>query len=317
MFWSGNFTDKGKLDLVFMPGQAGDLCNAKIIEKKTRYHKVSPCAPLVKIGSEVYVSDPIPTPCGHCVGCRMDNAKAWMVRFTHEMESRKDLKAYFVTLTYSPETCPDALVKEDFRKFYNALRFPSYGVRREVIFFACGEYGSLNSRPHFHALLLVPELDDLIPYEFKSYHSRTIDSAWDHKGITDVKEIEPAMISYVVGYVEKKQSDPNWDSYKVKPFTLKSRGLGFSYIDRLTGSPDRKVYGTFGKSHYAAIPRAYLRKCEDEPWFDDYKAASVALANSSLAAKLSAIGNTDPDILGSVLEASYIERLDKKRIPKL
>lgn len=321
-FWTGQLTDKGKLDLVIMPGTSGDLLNVKIAEKKSKTHRISPTAPLVKIGNNVYLSDPVAIPCSHCVGCRMDQAAEWKQRLCDEFRGVDPALLHFVTLTYGDWSLPVTkegqpfLRKDDLRDFLHALRNPFYGVSKKLVFFSCGEYGEVFKRPHFH-IVMKYELDDLIPYAWQCSHSKTIDKAWRHRGVTQVKPVEPNLIAYVCGYCEKKAMDPDWDSYPVKPFTLKSRGLGFSMVEELCGGLDRKVYGNYGGVHFASIPRAYLRKCENEPWFQEFKKRSIEIGKQTLQNNIGVFKTTDEEIMGFLIEDSIQEALQNKRISKI
>lgn len=321
-FWTGQLTESGKLDLVIMPGTSGNLLNVKIAEKKSKSHRISPTAPLIKIGNNVYLSDPVAIPCGHCVGCRMDKAAEWKQRLCDQWTDADPSKLYFVTLTYGDWSLPVTkegepyLRKDDLDSFLMALRRPSYGVKKDITFFACGEYGEIGHRPHFH-IVMEYDLDDLIPYAWQCSHSATIDKAWKRKGVTQVKPVEPNLIAYVCGYCEKKAMDPDWDSYPVKPFTSKSKGLGFNVVFKLRGDPDRKVYGNYGGVHYASIPRAYLRKCENEPWFEDFKKRSIELGKEALNNNIGVYKTTDEEIMGFLLEESLVETLQNQRISKI
>lgn len=220
---------------------------------------------------------------------------------------------------FSPYGQP-CLRKEDLQGFLNRLRNPTKGVHVRYRYFACGEYGTAENgthRPHFHLILFGP-LDDLIPYEFKHYHSKTIAQAWPF-GLHDVAPVFPETVAYVAGYVEKKQNDPFFDDYPVKPFLMMSTkpAIGSVYVSRLCGSPDRKVYGQFGNVNSAAIPRAYLKKCENEPWYKDFKERSVELAQDSLRTNLAAVNTRNEERLGDVQEAAANARLEKLRNNKL
>ena len=93
-------------------------------------------------------------PCGTCIGCRLDRAREWAIRCYHE--SKCHVFNSFITLTYSDEKLPprSELVKSDLQKFFKRLRDKGYVFR----YFACGEYGPLHGRPHYHLLLLMSAL---------------------------------------------------------------------------------------------------------------------------------------------------------------
>lgn len=316
-FWSGNYTENGKKEYIICPSTSGDLLNVKHAGKKG-FH-VSPSADLVMKGNNVFIQNPIAIPCGSCVNCRVDRAKDWKIRCCLEALDYPDDQVNFVTLTYRDSHLPHmhgqlALSVEDLRGFFMNLRRPSYGVKREFRYYACGEYGSEENtaRPHYHVILYGP-LYDLVPYVFGKYRSATLERAWPH-GLVTVERAVPGSIAYVCGYVEKKQVD-QFKEYPVQPFTRMSDKpmIGHSAIELLTGSPDRKVYGQFGNVNHARIPRSFLRKCEDSPWFTDYKNRSEELAKDCLKAALAAAGTYDQERLGSVMESSAYSRLEKVR----
>lgn len=319
-FDTGTLTENGKPDYVICPSTAGDLLAVCYAEKRGK--PVSPNAPLVRINGHSYLKDPIAVPCGHCVGCRMERAKQWKIRLCHEREAYGLDEVYFVTITYHDSCLPShygqpCLCKDDVRKFINNLRHPSYGVYRRVRYFACGEYGDGTKRPHYH-LILFMKLDDLVPFAFDRYHSKTIADAWPY-GIHELSPVHTNMIAYVAGYVEKKQDDPFWNDYPVKPFLLMSTkpAIGSAYVSRLKGSLDRKVYGDFGNVHSASIPRAYLKKCEDAPWFPAFKERSRQLARDSLALNLMAGKTSNQERLGDLQEDAALKKLEKVRKTQL
>lgn len=88
--------------------------------------------------------------------------------------------------------------------------------------------------------------------------------------------------------------------------------IGSHYVKNLCGSSDRKVYGNF-ELHQASIPRAYLKKCEDEPWFPEYKEKSKEIAADTLRTNLSAAHTDQEEKLGDLQEQAALNRLDKLR----
>lgn len=101
---------------------------------------------------------PLSLPCGQCLGCRLDRAKAWSLRIMHEASLSRD--NCFVTLTYDDAHLPPAssLRHLDFQLFMKRLRKRFSG--RSVRYYMCGEYGSINFRPHFHACLFNVSFSD-------------------------------------------------------------------------------------------------------------------------------------------------------------
>lgn len=119
-------------------------------------------------------------PCGKCLECKLEYSRIWADRCMLEAKSYKD--NCFITLTYDEEHCPvkehnnklvKTLVKEDLQDFIKALRnYVNYKdgkyLKKEdsdykiIRYYACGEYGSKNKRPHYHAILFNFIPDDLL-----------------------------------------------------------------------------------------------------------------------------------------------------------
>lgn len=315
-FWTGSYTENGKKDYCLELSTSGDLLNVKRAARKG--HHVTPAADLVRIDGQTFIQHPIGVPCGTCVGCRMDKAKVWKVRCCLESLAYKPEEVHFLTLTYDDLHLPHTrygepcLSRLDLKQFFKNLRCPEFDVKRKLRYYACGEYGENTKRPHYHVILWMP-LDDLVPFSWKKFTSRTIRDAWPFGQIL-VEEATPGSIAYVCGYVEKKQLDL-MERYPVQPFTAMSDKppLGSNYLPAFKGGKDRKVYGQFGKSNFAAIPRSLLRKCEESVWFADYKARSEELARDMLRANLLAAGTRDQEVLGGVIEDSRYKMLEDLR----
>lgn len=98
-----------------------------------------------------------------------------------------------VTLTY--ENDPWTLVPRDLTLFMKRLRKLAPGPVR---FFACGEYGEISFRPHFHIAL----------FGLGMIHRPLIEQAWsvDGKpiGFVHVGDLNEKSAAYVAGYVCKK-----------------------------------------------------------------------------------------------------------------
>lgn len=126
-------------------------------------------------------------PCGGCIGCRQSRAREWAFRCHLEL-SQHDV-ACWATLTYAD--APPSLSRQHLSAYLKRLR-SRVGPSRVVRFFASGEYGELNGRPHYHAILFGLPRD-----------AREITEAWGH-GFVRVDPISPAAINYVAGYTSKK-----------------------------------------------------------------------------------------------------------------
>lgn len=154
-------------------------------------------------------------PCGWCLGCRLQKRLDWTLRCIAEMHNHED--CCFITLTYNdshlvykePLHVP-TLVKSDLSAFLKRLRRKLDKLDCKVRFFACGEYGELNQRPHYHICLFgwKPGYEDFYNGRMTSagsviWQSHIIESCWD-KGLSSVGELNDQTIAYTAGYIMKK-----------------------------------------------------------------------------------------------------------------
>lgn len=205
--------------------------------------------------SEAFVDLPdMVVPCGQCVGCRLERSRQWSVRLMHEAAMHED--NCFLTLTYDDEHVPSdgSLRKSDFQKFMKRIRM-AYGAG--ISYFHCGEYGDLNWRPHYHAILFGLDFRDRSGFcrgkaGFASYTSPTLSSFWT-MGIATVGDCSQASAAYVARYCLKKVNGVKAeDHYK-----------------RIT--PDGEVYWL--EPEYATMSK---RPAIGKRWFDKYGAEVVA-----------------------------------------
>lgn len=158
-----------------------------------------------RVGARLYT--PVVVPCGHCLGCRSDQARGWAVRLVHE--SVVISPAWFVTLTYAPESIPEngSLAARDCTLFLKRLRKAEEPAR--VSYYLAGEYGETEARPHYHAVLFGPEFldrDRLVDrHGAPVYRSDSLEALWGH-GICEFTGLNYAAARYVASYVRKKVS---------------------------------------------------------------------------------------------------------------
>lgn len=149
---------------------------------------------------------PVVIPCGQCIGCRLERARVWAVRCSHEASLYED--NCFLTLTYSDENLPPlgSLRKQHFVDFMKRFR-DRVGYGR-VRFFACGEYGDLTDRPHYHALIFNYDFQDKEFYKNaksgdRLYTSALLDSLWGF-GHANIGSVTYESAGYVARYALKK-----------------------------------------------------------------------------------------------------------------
>jgi hypothetical protein len=144
-------------------------------------------------------------PCGRCIGCRLEYSRQWAMRCLHE--AKMSSVSSFLTLTYDNEFLPPAgtLVLRDLQLFMKRLRKrKGDGIR----FYASGEYGDDNLRPHYHLLLFNCSFDDRVFLRKNSrdenlYTSKECSGLWPY-GFNVIGDVTFDSAAYVARYVLKK-----------------------------------------------------------------------------------------------------------------
>lgn len=209
--------------------------------------------------------------CGKCIECLQDKQRAWEYRLFSECKHSKH--SLFVTLTYdvanlplmvngqietysqyvkrkSIEDCCPTLNPRDLQLYFKRLRKKT-GVKLK--FFACGEYGSKDGRPHYHFALFYNNGD---PAKIEA----AIDSCWQ-KGFTDIQPLIEQRIIYLTKYITDKCLFSKRDPRAIDYFNRCSKGLGIDgYFE------DEKHYGVgftttmLPNGTVIPVPRYYKRK---------------------------------------------------------
>lgn len=178
--------------------------------------------------------DEIPVPCGKCPTCLARRASAWSFRLMKE--GRNAHSSHFVTLTYNTDYVPISpngfmtLRRSDVQKFMKRLRKWTPDVK--IKYYAAGEYGTKNWRPHYHLILFNSEPEHIV-------------RAWmtdkDNKGnplpkpvpLGDVHfgTVTGASIGYTLKYMTKPGRIPMHQNDDREPEkSLMSKGLGMEYL---------------------------------------------------------------------------------------
>ena len=153
-----------------------------------------------------YADRPLQLPCGKCPSCKLERSRQWSVRMKHEMLMHPE--NCFITLTYSPEELPKdgSLDVSHWQKFAKRLK-----KRVKFRHFMCGEYGEVNKRPHYHAILFGCDFPDKKFWKEERgnrlYVSPMLEETWGH-GFTSVGEATSQSAAYVARYCQKKVSEP-------------------------------------------------------------------------------------------------------------
>lgn len=217
-------------------------------------------------------TSPLEVPCNNCIGCKLEYSRQWSIRMMHE--ARLYSANCFLTLTYDDQHVPRSYgldlrtVQLFFKKFRKALtpRFKhrrlehSAHIRRytqhhtvKIRYFACGEYGDLNGRPHYHAIVFNYDPPDKVfhshsPSGEQIFTSALLTRLWG-KGFATTQDVTRKSCAYVARYVTKKLktgdsfgADRYWRVspidgalHQVAPeFSVKSNrpGLGDGFVRR-------------------------------------------------------------------------------------
>lgn len=228
--------------------------------------------------------DPLELPCGRCVGCRMDRARSWSVRISHEAQLFDS--NLFVTLDYCPRSLPASLSLEysDFSGFMKRLRRRVAGVsrspdgRKPIRFFVAGEYGSQFKRPHWHVILFNCAMPDQEEYQNGTYRSSLMEEIWG-KGNCVIGSVNAESAAYVAGYtLEKKFGAAGAAHYedvvntetgeltaRRPEFVVMSRrpGIGAWWYEKYRGDLFPADHAVMGGQEFK-VPRFYYEKFKRE-----------------------------------------------------
>ena len=150
----------------------------------------------------------------------------------HEASLHEDNS--FITLTYSPENLPydQSIHKNELQKFFKRLR---KNTNSKLRYFACGEYGEKNNRPHYHAIIFGYNFPDKYIHTKSNnhvlYRSPTLEKAWKN-GHSLIGEVTFESAAYVARYVMKKRKG---DDETIDPITGKTNKEYYQICDKETG----------------------------------------------------------------------------------
>jgi hypothetical protein len=247
-------------------------------------------------------SENLALPCGKCVGCRTDRATMWARRCTHEAKLWDS--NIFVTLTYDDEHLPEEshLAPKDLQLFFKRLRKNTHGssslnnspkrttkrgkIRKQqpdypIRYFACGEYGETNGRPHYHAAIFNLRLNDKKQAGTELYESELL-TTWWKKGQAKFSEFTPATAAYIAQYQLKKQRGDNIDQnghYRPEPFLRTSQGIGRDWLDKY--AKDLQHGYIIDNAKKGPIPRYYKQRIKTRR--PDVAAVMEAMTEKHLA----------------------------------
>lgn len=143
-------------------------------------------------------------PCGKCQGCRVDRSREWAARCVHEAQMHDE--NCFLTLTYNDEHLPPdySISLRELQLFVKRLR---EHVKTKIRFFAVGEYGDLEDRPHYHLLIFNYNFPDQLLYSKKNnkpiYTSKILSQLWP-LGFSTIGTVNYQTAAYCARYSMKK-----------------------------------------------------------------------------------------------------------------
>jgi hypothetical protein len=157
------------------------------------------------------------------------------MRIYHELEYYKEHNA-FITLTYADEALPDdmSVHKEVLRNYIKRTR-KNTGVKFK--YYAVGEYGEKQGRPHYHLITLGLSIKNG-DFRFSKWDPiQKINLYWSKSwknGYVHVGTVSPHSIRYVTDYVKTKltgQRAKDLYGQRESPFNLVSQGIGRRYCE--------------------------------------------------------------------------------------
>lgn len=198
-------------------------------------------------------------PCGKCHTCASLKSAQWAVRAYHE--SQLHSQNCFMTLTYDDDHYPaDGKISlAHLQAFWRELR--RLVSPHKIRYLACGEYGELTHRAHYHALIFGSDFrEGAETTRPGGYTNSVIESIWGH-GLIDIAPLSMATCCYVAGYATKKIGNPDtFVRMSTRP------GLGHGWLD-LYSDEIRANQSVVIDGQTLPIPKRYM-EWED---FNDIK----------------------------------------------
>lgn len=181
-------------------------------------------------------AEPCTIPCGKCIGCRLAHSRQWAVRCVHEASLHD--RNCFLTLTFDDAHLPASrsVNVRDVQLFLKRLRKALSYQNIKIRFFACGEYGDKNERPHYHLIIFGYDfVDDRVllrntPYG-PLYISDFLFGLWPY-GFHTIGNVSFHSCAYVARYVTKKVYGKNAPAHyqgRTPEFITMSRRPGIAH----------------------------------------------------------------------------------------
>lgn len=220
-------------------------------------------------------------------------------------EGERSRSSFFVTLTYNTAYVPitkngfmtlgkkpapfvnkkGKLVKntsDDLQLFFKRLRKShskqKHGKLYPVRYYACGEYGDNNSRPHYHLIIFNASQEDILNAWVNPESKKAI-------GTIYFGEVTGASIAYSLKYISKQKRIPlHARDDRRKEFAYMSKGIGSNYLTQqmirwhLNDIKGRYYVPGKGGSKFP-MPRYYRERIYDSETFGMLKGELEQLAD--------------------------------------
>jgi len=210
---------------------------------------------------------PFQLPCGKCISCRLEYARQWAIRCIHEAQMHEQNS--FITLTYDDQNLVSPkLIYKHFQDFMKRLRRKNPHLNIGV--FVTGEYGEINKRPHWHAIIFNYRPHDCI-YKYsnhrgdKIYSSAELTTLWPY-GQSDVGSVTLESAGYCARYAAKKLVHGHDDQHDYKPISKKSNkhAIGKTWLEKYWPDVFNHGYVILPDGSKAGIPRYYEKWLQKE-----------------------------------------------------
>lgn len=219
--------------------------------------------------------DEATVPCGRCPECKSRRAQQWSFRLMQE-DKISDY-GYFVTLTYKTENLQfspigkrKTLHTPDLQNFFKRLRkyhgkkdeLSEKRSKKPIKYYAAGEYGTINWRPHYHIIIFNATCNDIL-------RAWTIDGK--EIGSVHISLVNGATVGYTLKYISKEKRVPEYrGDDRIPERSWSSKGIGINYLSPCMRSwhlsnGAQGVCLTLADGKRLALPRYYRERIGFNP----------------------------------------------------
>lgn len=173
--------------------------------------------------------------CRKCLPCRLNISVEKSVRVMHEAKIYGD-NNIFLTLTYEEQNLSSP--KLQYKEFQDFMRELRRKTKRTIPYMVTGEYGEIEKRPHWHAILFNYKPSDGEHHYTnkrgdKVFTSKFINSIWK-KGHADYGSVTKESAAYVGRYAAKKLVHGKDQEHDYHPIhkTSSKHAIGKKWIEK-------------------------------------------------------------------------------------